>query len=50
MRVTTAAANELARESLLKIIVARLQACGRRRFGGSLSLNNIWREVHRRSV
>lgn len=48
--MTTATANEFARDALLKIIVEQLQRSARargRRSGEGLSPRAIWREIHR---
>lgn len=45
--MTTAKANELAREALIEIIVARMRKSASRRFGECMSPNAIWRNLHR---
>jgi hypothetical protein len=47
--MTTSKANELAREALIKIIVAQMRTAVRRRCDKGLSPVGMWREVHRRS-
>jgi hypothetical protein len=47
--VTTAEVNDLARQTLIKIIVNQLQKGVRRRFGVGLSPKQLWRDVHKHS-
>jgi hypothetical protein len=46
--IPTSTANELAREALIKIIVAKMRAGRKRRYDVGLSPNHLWRVIHGR--